>query len=297
MMLVEARKLLVAHAARHGGNVIHIGLGHHRRHGGGHVARAKLIFAMLVPQIRIIEFRSDRALQGGHAALVRHQRRRLVVVIAARARKGVIHAGVDVELHPRLASQRLQNALAGLRRTEAVLLGDVQNQPAPQRGRLFQAVLDAHAVVTHRHVRIRAAGGKKSQLAPQAVAQHARAALLFRQGAQRGQRRRNVLDPQLHVEPLVELKGARHVGGAVRQLDAGLLAPEQIGHQHHVALLGQQLRSAAHEAIDAENLLAQHQPRPAAGGRHGQIGAEGPAIVRGDRHLARRYVLSHAYLL
>ncbi len=252
---------------------------------------------MLVPQIRIVEFRPDRALQRRHAALVRHQRRRLVVVIAARARKRVVHARVHVQLHARLAAQRFQDARARLGRTEAVLFGNVQHQTATQIGGLLQAVFDAHAVVTHRHIRVRAAGGKIGQFAAQAIAQHARPALLLGQIAQRRECRRDVLDALIHVKALVQLEGTRHVGRAVRQLDAGLLAPEQIRHQHHIPFLGQQLRAAPHEIVDPENLLAQHQTRPAARSRHRQIGAKGLAIVRGDCHLARRNAFCHAYLL
>ncbi|KAG1389467.1 hypothetical protein G6F59_015535 [Rhizopus arrhizus] len=132
MVLVEARQLLVAHAARHRRDMVHVGFGHHRGHGGGHIARAEFIFAVLVPQGRIIELRADGALQGRHAALVRHQGGRLVVVVAAGTRERVVHARIHVELHARLAAQRGEDALACLGRTEAILLGNVQHQAAAQ---------------------------------------------------------------------------------------------------------------------------------------------------------------------
>ncbi|MOA11410.1 hypothetical protein D3C78_1313480 [compost metagenome] len=218
-------------------------------------------------------------------------------MVAARARERVVHAGVHIELHARLAAQRREDALARLGRTEAVLLGDVQHQAAAQVGGLFQAAFDAHAVVAHGHVHIGAAGGQIGQLAAQAIAQHAHPALLLGQPAQHGDRGRDVLQAQLHVETLVELERARHVSRAVGQLNAGLLAPEQVGHHHHVTLFGQQLRRAAHEIVDAEDLLAQHQAGAVARSRHGHVGAEGLAIVRGDRDLARRDVQGHAVLL
>ncbi|KAG1534386.1 hypothetical protein G6F50_015579 [Rhizopus delemar] len=195
--------------------MVHVGFGHHRGHGGGHIARAEFIFAVLVPQGRIIELRADGALQGRHAALVRHQGGRLVVVVAAGTRERVVHARIHVELHARLAAQRGEDALACLGRTEAILLGNVQHQAAAQVGRLFQTAFDAHAVIAHGHVHIGAARGQIGQLAAQAVAQHAHPALLLGQTAKRGERGRDVFQAQLHVEALIEFERTRHVGRAI----------------------------------------------------------------------------------
>ena len=286
----------MAHAAGHGGDVVHIGLGHHGGHGGGHVAGAEFVFAVLVPQMRVVELRPDRALQGRHAALVRHHRGGLVVVRAAGAGEGVVQARIHVQLHAGLAAQRRQDALARLGRTEAVALGDVQHQPAAQPGRFLQAVLDADAVVAHGHVHVAAAGRQIGQLAAQAVAQRAHAALELGQRAQR-HRRTDVAHAQILVEALVQREGARHVVRTVGQFDAGLLPPEQIRRQHHITFLGQPLGGLAHEAVQAEDLLAQHQAGAAARGRHGQIALELAAIMRGDADPPGRHVHTHVSLL
>jgi len=70
------------------------------------------------------------------------------------------------------------------------------------------------------------------------------------------------------------------------QIDPGLLPPEQVGHQHGVAFLGEIVRRPAHAVVDAEDLLQHHQPRAAAlpvgGRRNRQVALERLAVARRD---------------
>jgi hypothetical protein len=74
--------------------------------------------------------------------------------------------------------------------------------------------------------------------------------------AQEFQSRRRVLDRLRLVEPLVEREGALPFRFAlVRQLDARLLPPEEIGAGDDEAPRGVPVGGVAHHLVDAEDFL------------------------------------------
>jgi hypothetical protein len=75
----------------------------------------------------------------------------------------------------------------------------------------------------------------------------------------------HLVDALVPIESLQQCERALPVCSGIAELDVRLLAPEQIGHQHEVAFLRVVVRHAAHRVVHAENLLAQHDSRPAAG--------------------------------
>ena len=63
------------------------------------------------------------------------------------------------------------------------------------------------------------------------------------------------LTPEVVIELVVEVEGLLHVlGVVVGELDARLLAPEEIRHQADEARLGEFLRVLAHGVVDAPDL-------------------------------------------
>src|SRR5262249_55593808 len=82
------------------------------------------------------------------------------------------------------------------------------------------------------------------------------------------------------------------------QLDSRLDAPEEIGCEDDIALLGVVVSNAPDIGIDAENLLQQHDARATALLRRGEICLESAAILRlhrdvttGHRRLPRMKLL------
>ncbi|MNS82885.1 hypothetical protein D3C72_1166440 [compost metagenome] len=219
--------------------------------------------------------RAHLAAQRGDRALVPHQRRGLVEVLAAHAREGMVDAGVDIDLDVLATGQRFANCALRLRRAETILLGDMQHQPAAHVAGLAQCMLDADAVVRHRAGHVgQPAGRQVSQLAAQAEAQHAGLADAFRARAQCLQCRAHVLHALGFVELLIEPERALEILAAIGQLDAGREAPEQVGNQHRVTLFGVIVGDLPHGGIDAEDLLAQHDSRALACRGNGEITAE-----------------------
>ncbi len=245
--------------------------------------------------------RPHLAAQRSDRALVRHQRRGLVEVLAARACKGMVYAGVDVDLDVLAPGQGFADRSLGLRRAESVFLGDMQHQAAAHVGGLAQRVLDAHAVVRHRAGHVgQPAGRQVGQLAAQAEAQHAGLADAFRPRPQCLKRGAHILHARGFVELLVQAQRPLEVLAAVGQLDPGRDAPEQVGHQHRIALLGVVFRHLPHGRVDAEDLLAQHDAGALACRRGGEITAEtafGGLDLDGLAHGLRSLSFSFQYLV
>jgi hypothetical protein len=104
----------------------------------------------------------------------------------------------------------------------------------------------------------------------------------------------------------VELARRRHPGLETRvvvvELEARLRAPVQVGGEHDVAEVGQAPGAVAHVVVDAEDLVQQDDPRPAAGRRHREVRLElalrrpDPLAAGGDRrHGAAMIVTSGAW--
>jgi hypothetical protein len=178
--------------------------------------------------------------------------------------------------------QRLHDAVARLGRAELVELGDVQRERALDVLGLIERGVDAHAVVADGHVRIGAARSQVGELAAEAEAQHADLLLLhFGPLAQRGDRGLHVFHALGLVEAAVEREGALPVFRRIAEFDIGLLAPEEVGHQHHVAFFRVVVGHLAHGVVDAEDLLRDHQARAAAGLGQCEVAVETAAAVGG----------------
>ncbi len=158
----------------------------------------------------------------------------------------------------------------------------MQHQPSLDIGRLAQRALDADAVVRHGtgHA-VQAASSQIGELATQAKAKHPGLAHAFGAGAQRVQRRTDILDAEGLIEALIQAQGALEVLAAIAQFDARGDAPEQVRHQHRVAFFGVVVRHGAHGGVDAEDFLAQHNAGPLARCGRGEVGAERAATVGG----------------
>jgi hypothetical protein len=105
----------------------------------------------------------------------------------------------------------------------------------------------------------------------------------------------NVLGDLAEVEALDHGEG---VGQArlVLPLEAALEAPEHVGHQRHIARLGQAVGQAPHVVINTEDLLEDEHARPGAAGRQSAVGVEHVAVEAGHLlipsavvHEARNY--------
>src|SRR5262249_18148661 len=107
-----------------------------------------------------------------------------------------------------------------------------------------------------------------------------------RQLAEMAKRRLEVVDTLRLVEALVE--GERLLPFGVRligDLDARLLAPEQIRAERDVTLPREAVGEIAHDLVDAENLLDHEHARAAAGRWCREISAEAAAIGGADGDL------------
>src|SRR5215472_5832353 len=210
--------------------------------------------------------------------LVREVSGFLVVVLAADAGEGVIHAGIAVNGDVRVALERVLDLGLRRRRTELVLLGDVEHQRLLDRFGLVERALDADSVVADGSVCVGTRRHQIGELAAEAVADRADLARAGRELPQMRERRREVIDALRLVEALVKRERLLPLGiGLIGDLDAGLLAPEQVGAEHDIALPREAVGQIAHHLVDAENLLDQHHAGAARGGCC-QIGAEAAAI-------------------
>ncbi|POM13953.1 hypothetical protein CSX04_08313 [Burkholderia cepacia] len=275
VMLIKALQLPIAHAAGHGRDVIDVRLGDHGGHGGIHVASKEFVLAVLVPKRRKIVMRTHLSTQCCNRALVRDQGRRLVEVRTIGTGEGVINPLVNVQFDVLLATQALHDGRLRVRRTETIILGDMQHQPALEIGSLAQCMLDTHAIVANRaRDAFEPACCQVSQFASQAETQHTSVADTFRTLPQRRQCCADVLHTLGLVKLLAQPQSALEIFTIVFQFDAGREAPEQIRHQHGITFFGVVIRDLAHIGIDTKNLLAQHNPRPPPCSRGGKVSAE-----------------------
>src|SRR5882724_399605 len=74
-------------------------------------------------------------------------RRRLVVMLAADPREGVVDAGIGVNRHRLVLAEHRNDRLLRLGRAVLVLLGDVEQQRMGDPRRLVERLVDADAVI------------------------------------------------------------------------------------------------------------------------------------------------------
>ena len=198
-----------------------------------------------------------------------------VVVLAARPGEGVVAARVGEELDLRVVLQRGDDQLLGLLRHELVLLGDVQHQRVGQLVGLAEVLLDADAVVADRWRRRRCGSAvrkasrppRQKPTAPTLPLQPASSRTWAMVAAMS-------LTPSVDVEGVEELERPLPLGlGLVGDVDARLDAPEEVGADGEVALRGEVVGDAAHDRVDAEDLLDDDDGRGLGRGRARDVGA------------------------
>src|SRR5689334_4194211 len=107
----------------------------------------------------------------------------------------------------------------------------MQHEGAMEAGGLANVMLDIGAVISDRAVDVAAAAHEKAELAAETITDGADLAVAFPHAAQELAGVLHVLDAKIVVEVVVEVEGLPDmVRIAVGQLDARLLAPEQVGH-------------------------------------------------------------------
>ena len=134
-----------------------------------------------------------------------------------------------------------------------------------------QVARDAAAVIAHCRVGLGEGRGAERHLTPQAVTQRADLAGDLGPPAQHGHGSRHIGRGLGRIHRAEQLEGPRAAGLVVGQVHPRREAPEQVGRQHHVAVQRVLVGQRPDMFIDAPDLLDQHDPRPAAGGRQREI--------------------------
>ena len=145
-----------------------------------------------------------------------------------------------------------------------------------------QRLLDADAVERDRRIDVVSCCSEVGELAAEAETHRCHLAGALRPHPQRLHRGADIGDPLVHVEALVIVEGLGEVGLAVAEVHARLHAPEEIGHETDVALLGVKVGDRPQARVDPENLLLDEQARPAARLGHRQIAPERAATRDGN---------------
>ena len=141
----------------------------------------------------------------------------------------------------------------------------MEDQGAPYG--LRQVILDADTVIGDGGIGIGAAGGKKSQLASHAKADHPHLARDSRMVTQRGDGCLDVREGCGLIESGHQPQALLALFGRVTCLQAAFLSPENIRRKHHIPFLGIAVGDGADVLVDPEDFLEQHQARPFPRGR------------------------------
>ena len=92
-----------------------------------------------------------------------------------------------------------------------------------------------------------------------------------------------VLDAEVDVEALEQLERAGPFGlGPVGDLDARLLAPEEVGYDGEIALKRKDVGDVAHDVVDAEDLLQDDDAGAGSRAGLGEIGHKTAAVGGGQ---------------
>src|SRR5258708_21825662 len=128
-------------------------------------------------------------LEEGRRALIGAGRRRLVVVLAADPREGVIDAGIGMEGHLGIVAERRLDLGLRIGRAELILLGDMEHERARDLAGLAERLLDADAVIADIAIGIAARRHEIGELAAETVTDGADLAAASGQAAQMRERR------------------------------------------------------------------------------------------------------------
>src|SRR5215211_3516488 len=156
----------------------------------------------------------------------------LAVGLAAETGEGVVGARILVDRDQRVGRKPALQKIVHLGLDPAVAQRHVQHERPMQIGCLANVMLDIGAVIGDRAVDVGAAAHQVAELAAEAIADRAHPAVALLQSFEIRARVFHVADREVVVEIVVEIERLAHVVGIViRELDARLLAPEQVGHQ------------------------------------------------------------------
>lgn len=265
-LAIELPQSLAAHAPGQRGHVVDVGVFDHGGQGVFGVAGDELVLHVLFPELsQSLLLSAGTAWQVPDQEFQRAQVRQFggrgVIVRAALAGEGVALLGVEMQCHLRMTTERSPDARLRLRRAELVLAGDVEHERGLDAGGFAQGFLNPYPVVAHAAIRVVVGGQQVSEPAAETQAHAARRSRTGGMGAQGGQAGGQVFHGLSLVESLEELEGALPFRvGAVAELDARLLAPEQVGAKHGEASGGEPIGNLPHGLVDAEDLLNQHDP-------------------------------------
>ena len=140
----------------------------------------------------------------------------------------------------------------------------MQHQRTAYRANFVEPLFDSDAVIADRRFDVAARGRQVGEHPAQAKTDRADLAIAFGHRAQRAHRVGDVLDRLVGIEAREKIESRLDLGLRVAQLDTRLNPPEQVGRDRNVALFGVTVGDFAQIAVDAENLLQQHEPRAAA---------------------------------
>src|SRR5258706_3863620 len=196
----------------------------------------------------------------------------LVVVLAGFASKGVVHLGVDVGGHERIALETFDDLLLRFGRAVLILSRDVQHQRLLDLARFVEAILDIDAVIADGGIAVGARGAEERELAAKAVADRAHLAGDARSATQMGDRGLDVGDALVDVEALHQAESlAPILLSFIGELNAGLEPPEQVTRERKAAARRMPVADMPHHVVDAEDLLNDDHARSTARRRRRQI--------------------------
>ena len=187
-----------------------------------------------------------------------------------------------MDFHFFAAVEAFGDGFHGVGRDMAVVAAKMHQQRYLDLVGQVQLVLDAAAVVGDGGIDQAGRCRLVRQTAAEAVADRSDLAVDFRTRAQGGDGGGDVGQRLRVVGGLHQFDGALPARLVIAQFDMRAFAPEQVGHQHHIAVKRILLGHRADMFIDAKNFLQQHDARTLADMRHGQVGLEGGAVGAGD---------------
>ena len=139
---------------------------------------------------------------------------------------------------------------------EVILLRDMEQDRLGDGVLLAQQAVDADAIIADAGIHIGARRGHEGQSPAQAIADDADLEVRAMLVADRLDRRFDIANAAVLVEPAHQVKRLAHLVGNVGvQLDTGRDLVEKIGRDGQIACLGQRVALAADTGIHAEDFL------------------------------------------
>lgn len=223
-------------------------------------------------------------------AILRELRRRFVVMDAVGASERMIDIGINLDRDIWILRHAAQDFRLRFRADEAIFGRHMHEQGATNIRNFVQHIFKPNAVIADTTIDISACHQQIGELAAQTIADSADRAIADFMFARCGHCCQQVGDALLDIERTIEREGSLHRGlGLVSQFDAGFQAPEEIGANGQITLLGEVVADTAHRGIDAKNLLTNDNRRRTGMLRTGTIGVENLTVEgRDGKHVGHR---------